>query len=190
MRLNWRFVRFLTVALTMLAAGAVGLAGCGENRSTDLSAAENFSTYAVYYAGPEVDGFELSDIVEEDFRRDTGGISRWSFFYGDCTPTGSEGGCTLPLEIQNFSICRRWPGAYPRPVPLFDFKGAKLARRAGATIEIYTGRTTIAIFGAKRRARAAARQLRVVGQQEPAESLPPPAKGSLSGDFDCAAGSG
>jgi hypothetical protein len=75
-------------------------------------------------------------------------------------------------------------------VPLIDYNGAKLARRAGSTIEIYTGRTAVAIFGPKRRAITAAKQLRVAGQQKPAESLPPPAKGSLTGNFDCAAESG
>jgi hypothetical protein len=190
MRLSWMFARVLAAGMMLLSVGAVGLAGCGEDRSTDLSGAESFRTYAVYYAGPEVEGFDLSDIVEENYGRDAGGTSRWSFFYGDCTPSGSEGGCPLPLEIQNFSICRRWPGAYPWPVPLVDFKGAKLARRAGATIEIYTGRTAVAIFSPKRRAMTAAKQLRVVGQQKPAESLPPPAKGSLTGNFDCAAESG
>ncbi len=191
MRLNRKFSGMAGAGLlALLMSGIVVFAGCGAERSTDLSGAKDFPDYLVYYAGPEVAGFELSDVVEENFHRDEGGISRWLFFYGDCTPSGGEGGCPLPVEIQNYSICKRWPGAYPWPVPLFDFKGAKLARRAGGTVEIYTGQTAIAIFGPRKRAMTAARQLRVVGQQKPAESFPPPAKGSLTGGFDCAAGDG
>lgn len=106
-------------------------------------------------------------------------------FYGDCTPSGSEGGCGLPVEVQNYPICRRWPAAYPWKVPLFDFHGAKLARRAGGDIEIYTGRTTIAIFTAGVSPSAAARQLRIVGRQQPATRFQPPIEGSLQGKLPC-----
>jgi class 3 adenylate cyclase len=68
---------------------------------------------------------------------------------------------------------------------LRDFKGAKLARNAGATVEIYTGTTAIAIFGPRKRAEDAVRLLRPVSEEEPAKALPPPAQGSLTGDFDC-----
>jgi hypothetical protein len=106
-------------------------------------------------------------------------------FYGDCTPSGSEGGCGLPVEVQNYPICRRWPAAYPWKVPLFDFHGAKLARRAGGDIEIYAGRTTIAIFTAGVSPSAAARQQRIVGRQQPATRFQPPIEGSLQGKLPC-----
>jgi hypothetical protein len=191
MRLNWRFGRMPGIGLTgLLAALVLGLAGCGHEPSTDglsseLRAAKDFPGYLVYYAGPEVKGFELNRVVEDGQEQHGRDRSRWIFGYGDCTPSGSEGGCPLPVEIQNYAICRRWPGAYPWKVPLFDFKGARLARRGGATVEIYTGRTAIAIFGSKQRAMAAARQLRIVGRQQPAEGFPPPLGGSLEGDLAC-----
>jgi hypothetical protein len=178
-----RGISGLALALVLVPV-AFASGGC-DQRSTDIGAARAFSDYRVYYAGPEVSGFELSDVVEENLHRDTGGVSRWLFFYGDCEPTGSEGGCPLPVEIQNYSICKRYPGMYPNPIVLRDFKGAKLARNAGGTVEIYTGTTAIAIFGPRNRSENAARLLRPVGGEEPAKALPPPARGALTGDFDC-----
>ncbi len=174
------------VALTVLLLGCAfsGLVGCGAGNggSTDLSAAREFPGYLLYYAGHEVEGESLSYVAGP---ADQGPAKGWTFIYGDCTPSGGEGGCPAPVEIQNFPICRRWPAAYPWEVPLFDFHGAKATRRAGGTIEIYTGRTAIAIFTSGISARAVARRRRMVGSQKPATRFPSPQKGSLTGDLPC-----
>lgn len=159
--------------------------GSGDDVSTDLTAARNFSGSPLYYAGPEVGGESLSNVVEEDFDPRGPEFARWLFLYGDCTPPAGEGGCPLPVEIQNYPICRRWPAAYPWRVPLSDFKGAKLARRVGGDLEIYTGQTTIVIFTAGVPPARVAEQLTVVGRQQPAGSFPPPVEGSLQGDLPC-----
>jgi hypothetical protein len=53
-------------------------------------------------------------------------------------------------------------------------------------MEIFTGRTTIVVFGnEKALIKSAARELREVHQTEAASRLPPPAPGSLEGKLPC-----
>jgi hypothetical protein len=102
-----------------------------------------------------------------------------AFLYGH--PHG-----TWPVEIQVWSACRRWPGAYPERLEVFPFRGAAAAwNRFGGALEIYTQRVAIVIFADDDRlALDAGRNVRtVVGDRE--GHLPPPAEGVIDGSLPC-----
>lgn len=80
-----------------------------------------------------------------------------TFIYGDCQPSGPKGdpgGCTAPLEIQSAPACERNARRYqtadgaPYPHKNLRIRGVPAASYdEGTILEIYTGRTTISIFG-------------------------------------------
>jgi hypothetical protein len=178
------------VAVLILAGVTTILAVWGENKTAafpprgnfTLSDAESFSHYALYYAGPSVDGFPLTVV-----QHDPGDVD---FQYGSCS-AGPDTGCPAPVEIQvapachrNLSMYRDPYGPQPRPtrirsVPAAFFEG-------GARLEIYTGRSTVVIFGAHERVLRAARSLQGLNVPIAADAaLPPPAKGALEGKLRC-----
>lgn len=177
------------------------LSGCGSARYTpglsegarkaEMREVKKFDAFRIYYAGEEVAGLPLTIVWDEDWQRN----GPWrrpgpSFGYGRCKLPNEglfpEGGCSLPLSIQNWSRCSRWPGQSPhghRP-RVFDFRGAKAAG-GGGEMEIFTGQTTVVIFGSWRTVNAATRQLRDVRQANSPAFLPRPAPGSLWGNWPC-----
>lgn len=180
------------VACLSLLCGFI-LSGCGTDGdgTPSLSAVKEFDAHRVYYAGEEVGGLPLENIEGEEWQRDEQSIG-WNFYYGDCDPPSglfAEGGCELPLQIQNYSTCRRWAGLLHRKDRLFDFRGAKAAgggNGIGNPVEIFTDRTTVVIFATRGSvARSTARQLRNVRQAQPPLLLPPPVPGSLQGKLPC-----
>lgn len=157
------------------------LAGCGGGAGSggaSLGEARDFAAYRIYYAGEEVAEFPLEHISEG-----------WSFSYGDCDqPSGlfAEGGCAPPLQIQNFAICSRPPGALTGPFDTFAFRGTRAHWRRGTGFEIFAGDTTVVIFGNRGPdVKAAARQLREVHQAAAPVRLPPPPPGAMRGGLDC-----
>jgi hypothetical protein len=115
----------------------------------------------------------------------------WTFIYGDCAPRSSEGGCAPPLEVQVWSACvRSVDPTKVRKHHLYGFRGAKATGGSGrhevSPMEIFTGRTTIILFGAKKSLiKTAARELREVHRTQAASRLPPPARGSLEEKLPC-----
>jgi Ca2+-binding RTX toxin-like protein len=107
------------------------------------------------------------------------GANASSFLYGH--PHGS-----WPVEIQIWGVCRRWPGAYPRRLEVFPFRGAKAAwNYFGGALEIYTRQIAIVIFAYTHKvARAAGREVRDV-VDDGRGRLPPPADGALDGSLAC-----
>jgi hypothetical protein len=91
-----------------------------------------------------------------------------------------------PVDIQIWSVCNRWPGAYPERLDVFPFRGAKAAwNYFGGALEIYTGRVAIVIFAyTDQLALAAGREVRDVVDGARGR-LPPPAKGALNGSAAC-----
>jgi hypothetical protein len=166
------------------------LGGCGAEDHLSLSEVKRFDARPVYYAGEEVAGLPLEDVEGEQWQ-EVAQLMGWNFYYGDCDPPSglfAEGGCELPLQIQNYSTCRRWASLLSDKSEIFDFRGAK-ATGSGigieAPVEIFTGRTTVVIFAGKRSvARSAARQLRTIREARPSR-LPPPVPGSLWGELPC-----
>ncbi|HXR60234.1 MAG TPA: hypothetical protein VN732_02800 [Solirubrobacterales bacterium] len=176
---------FLIVCLGLLFGSALG--GSATASHSSLNAARGFDEYRLYYAGAETGAFQLNVVDRGETRRKGKRSSIWNFGYGTCTPPPDEGGCNLPVQIQNWSTCIRWAGIYPGKPRLFGFRGAKAAWVPTAgSFEVYTGRTTAVIFAHSRQlAESAAWALRSVRQGESPAKLPPPAKGSLRGNLPC-----
>jgi len=76
-----------------------------------------------------------------------------SYLYGDCRAPPGEGGCPLPLEIQTWPRCERDPSDYAisahnpleaklkvKGVPAHLYEG-------GLRLEVYTGESTVVVFG-------------------------------------------
>lgn len=171
-------------------------AGCGANDDLTLADAQAFDAYRLYYSGPEVAGLPLEAIVQgwstnRHARQQGRRRINWTFMYGDCTPPPTEGGCAPPLEVQIWSACVRSFGSIKfRKRHLYGFQGAKATGGGGryeiSPMEIFTGRTTIVIFGnEKLLIKTAARQLREVHQVQAAPRLPHPARGSLMEKLPC-----
>jgi hypothetical protein len=166
------------------------VAGCGESGSgepeesaVDLHQARSFDDYTLYYLGESFRGLPLT-FAGLGSGRGTGLRRSWSFIYGDCTPpAGGDGGCAPPLEVQNWSICIRFPALYSGPTPnTSPIHGAETLP-AGDGLDIYTGETTVVIFGQDRSA-AVASLTRLEDETVPGE-LPTPAAGSLEGRLPC-----
>jgi hypothetical protein len=118
-----------------------------------------------------------------------------SFLYGKCKADG-DAGCQPPLEAQNWAACERNLSTYrltPRgdPVPrkTLTVRGVPAALfEDGFRLEIYTGKTTVVIFGTDAsRIRRAGEALRSVdGTVGPQDRLPPPVPGAVQGALKCA----
>jgi hypothetical protein len=107
------------------------------------------------------------------------------FAYGDCAAgAGEEGGCSPPLEIQNWPACGRNAALFGMPLPLsVHIRGAP-ARHFGDRVEIWTGTTDVVIFG-KHAARVAEALESVRPGAGPGDRLPPPAPGAIEGKLHC-----
>jgi hypothetical protein len=147
-------------------------------RSIDLGSARHFDAshrWHLYYSGDSFHRWPLTDVYSDrEF-----GHRVWSFFYGNDS-----------LEIQNWNVCVRFLARYPDHPRAFNFHGAKAVRihSAGTRFEVYTGRTTVVIFGPRPLARRAAARLRRVGRPHPPARLRSPVKGSLNGKLRCQRG--
>ena len=167
---------------------AASMSGCGETSTSaeadeELQGAESFDTFDLYYAGEAVKGERLDF---SGLTSDSGeGVNRaWSFVYGTCEAKGDEG-CAPPFEIQNWSICQRFAALYPGSTPRTKTISGAETTPAGGGLDVYTGRTTVVIYG--RNPVSIVSMLREVGEDEPAESLPPPVPGALEGKLPCQA---
>ena len=99
-----------------------------------------------------------------------------------------EGGCPLPLEIQNWSICTRFPALYPGPTPKTESVRGAETLRAGGGLDVYTGRTAVVIFGQGDDKARVVEDLRTVANGAEPKSLPPPVAGALEGKLACQRG--
>ncbi|HEY7950231.1 MAG TPA: hypothetical protein VID51_05285 [Solirubrobacterales bacterium] len=182
--------------LSSLALLAALPACCAANDDLTLADAQAFDAYHLYYSGPEVAGLSLDAVVQgwatnrharEQGRRRI----YWTFIYGDCTPPPREGGCAPPLEVQVWSACVRSVSPIKvRKHRLYEFRGAKATGGGGryevSPMEIFTGRTTIIVFGSEKSLiKTAARELREVHQAQAAPRLSPPARGFLQQKLPC-----
>ena len=179
--------------LLSLGAVALTLGACdsdnGSESSELLDEAKSFDEYALYFVGDSYDDLPLSFAglgpgSGEGLRRS------WSFGYGDCDSEG-EGGCPLPLEVQNWSICTRFPALYPGPTPRTEsVRGAETLRAGGAGggLDVYTGRTAVVIFGQGDDKAQVVENLRPVADGSEPNHLPPPAPAALEGKLPCQRG--
>jgi hypothetical protein len=175
----------------LLAAAALGAAlllfGCGGSGSNepavDLSEARSFAAYPLYYLGSSFHGLPLT-FSGLGGGSGTGSRRAWSFIYGDCAPSG-DAGCAPPLEVQNWSICSRFPAIYSGRTPRTSPMRGAATLPAGGGLDVYTGHTTVVIFG--RSKTEAIRALTRVSDDIAPPKLPAPALGSLGGQLPCQA---
>lgn len=162
------------------------MSACAESRSPtstpELTAAESYDDYALYYLGSSFDGFPLTSAAMGP-GSGTGRKRAWDFIYGDCTPSGDEPSCTPPLDLQNWSICTRFPARYPGPTQKTTTIDGVETLPAGGGLDVYTGLTTVVIFGGNRS--QVIRSLTPVSGEAGPGKLPPPAPGSLEGKLPC-----
>jgi len=180
---------FFGAMAAMVVALALAIAGCGDSGTEPdpgpdgLERARAFEAYTLYYAGDAVGGNAL-EFAGRGPGSGSGLRRAWSFIYGDCTPPEGEGGCAPPLEIQNWSICTRFPALYRQPAPhTSTIDGAETLRSGGGGLDVYTDRTAVVIFG--RDPDSVVPLLRRVSDGTVPEALPPPAPGALDGELPC-----
>lgn len=144
-----------------------------------LQEARDFKEWPLYWLGESFDSLPLTGI---DFLTPEQGMPTMravSFIYGTCTPPPDAGGCAAPLNIQvdplSFIPPEKISGVTRGD--LFDFRGAK-AVWVDDHLRIWTGDSTIAIFGHPReRIEKAAQEIVPLGNLAAALSdsnLPPP----------------
>ena len=173
----------LVLALALLAIGCGGSDSTSAVDGEGLQGAEDFDAFDLYHAGAAVNGDQLEFSGLTSGSGD--GVRRaWSFIYGTCDAS-SDAGCAPPLEVQNWGICQRFPALYPGSTPqTTTIRGAETTP-AGGGLDVYTGRTTVVIYG--KDPASVVPLLRRVGEDEPAETLPPPVPGAIEGKLPCQA---
>lgn len=152
-----------------------------------------------YWLGQSFDGLPLTDegylcagsIRPPEFGR----TNQADAIYGDCD--ASDGGCSLPAQVQTWPACDRWYGIYPDPryggffdrPDLTRIRGVPGARfEDGTRIELYIGDVTVVVFAdSPERAERAVAALRPRTSEGPVAELPAPLRGAVSGRLDCGA---
>jgi len=198
----------LKLTLSAVAICAAVIAGIGyaldqrERQATppprgnfDVARAARFDEFTLYFLGQSFEGLPLTAVLrrrERPVRGEPVRANFVSFLYGDCQPV-DENDCALPLEAaQNWPLCERSPALYTeagRPLV-----GKRLTVRGvparifedGTRLELYTGRTTVVLFGRPDQIRRAAAKLRPANARgKPGDRLPPPAPGGIEGKLPC-----
>lgn len=192
-----RFHALIAALACSAAALAAPHAAHGKQLAPDagIRDAAAFREYRVFHTGRTTQGHPLEAVIRE---RDALKRRRtYSFVYGECA-TGAER-CLPPFEVQSYNACARNLATYRdqpeerrprftrtrvRGVPAIAVRENAQSYR----LEIYTGRTTVVVFGADaKRARALSARLRSAdGRVRPFKALPAPARGHLSGRVRCA----
>jgi hypothetical protein len=162
--------------------------------NSSLAAARVFSEFALYSAGSSFRGLALN-AVYRTMNRVRGVTIELTFAYGSCDIRlwrgRADGGCGLPLTIQNWPACRkeiRGLGYHRDPGESITIRGVPGALYEGqGRLALATGKTTIIIFGQGRDfLLAAARSLRGVNSAvRAAEKLAKPAPRALGRTLEC-----
>jgi hypothetical protein len=203
-----RNAALITILLAILGGGCGGQQPMKQpvklKGNSSLEEARAFRAFPVYYAGETVAGFPLTAVNREPVTappgtpvapklRRAGDVSSFDFAYGSCSMPSAGKGCSLPLSIQVWPACARYPALYNSngfggPVPKKTrIRGVPAAYfEGGYRLEIQTGASTIVIFGARSRMRAAVAALEALNMNVgPGQRLPPPPPGALDGSLAC-----
>ena len=175
----------LATALLLAPVGCVQREGAADP-SKLLATAESFERHRLYHLGSSFEGLPLT--AAPDARGGpASGSQGVDFIYGTCDPGGGpfdEGGCAPPLSVQTWSACERYIALLADPYRRTKVRSVPAAYIDGDTrLELQTGELTVVIFARTLdQARRAAKALRSLdGRIAPAEELPPPVTGALSG---------
>jgi hypothetical protein len=150
--------------------GGIGLASQSSSEEAPCLKRRHLPAFTAYNLGSKFDSLPLTSVERSCFapppeKHHLGEPASvaWTSTatYGTCTPEGFEGGCAPPLEIQSGPECNRnfsshgvvKPARALRPRKSFFLSGShKIPTAAleygrfGATLEMYTGQTTVVIF--------------------------------------------
>ncbi len=170
----------------------------------------NFTYYSLGSAFDELPLTDVGRICQTPQAGEAVRSNFTSYMYGTCD-TRQEGGCAVPIEVQTWPACERNLADYevqagvPYPHKMTLTRGTPSAVFDGGTrLELYTGRSTIVIFGndPDQVARAAAAVQAEPASESPAASaspqaqplvyrstLPVPASGAMAGGLSCTSGS-
>ena len=171
----------LQAALALCAALALTGTGCGTGHpapisSRELTEAQTFPFYRVYWVGPNFGGSRLT--AADGLRGYIEKIGD-SVYYGDCVKSkGIFGGgsCQLPLQVTTV-IYRLHSNAPLGPQRNILVRGVPATvYDEGRSIEIYTGRVAIDVFSDRfaHALQAAQRLLPINAPGSAAGNLPPP----------------
>lgn len=169
-------------SLFAICASGLCLCACATDEAPSLSEIRDFRAYPVYYSGDSVAGNSLREVFGDPTQYEDKRDTTWILIYGRCEDPPEASGldgesCPAPLQIHNYSICAR--GAGLREARLFDLRGAKATKLmpgGGASLEIFTGRTTVTMHAESQDVlNSAVQALRNVHQKHSSSSLPPPA---------------
>jgi hypothetical protein len=162
--------------------------------NSSLVEARRFNEFELYSAGTTFRGLALN-AVDRTANRVRGVTVELSFLYGTCQirlwKGKADGGCGLPLSIQNWPACRkriRGLGYHRDPGESVTIRGVPGALyESQGRLALASGKTTIIIDGQGRRfLLAAARSLQGVNNPVgSSEKLPKPARGALDGTLEC-----
>jgi hypothetical protein len=162
-----------------------------------LGKAERFAEFPVYSVGLSFRGLPLHAVNRVKGNRpatDPARHNSLSFGYGTCDIPlwrgKADGGCGLPLDIQNWPACERTIAVGGGQVidELVTIRGVPALFSEGyRKLSLTTGSTTIFLSGAGRSfLLEAARSLRGVNNPVGTTGkLPKPAQGALEGSFEC-----
>jgi hypothetical protein len=151
-----------------------------------IDQARSFQDFELYYLGDSFEGIPLERIIRinakplpaEPIRRND-----VSFIYGWCR--AEQEACLPPLQVQAWDACQRNLGLFDYlPERRLTVRGVPAATwEGGWSMDLYTGRVAIAIFGRNpdQVARAALALRGVNNSLTPAQDLPPPIAGALEG---------
>jgi hypothetical protein len=169
----------LALALACASALAAGCASThhpGPIGASELSEAQTFPYYRVYWVGSR---FEGQSLVAVDGRKSYNSSVGDGVYYGDCISGKSlfgGGSCTLPLRVATLIYTRHdnKPLGAQRNILIRGVPAAVYDE--GRSLELYTGRLAIDVFSDTfAGARAAALSLRPMNARGSAsEPLPPP----------------
>jgi hypothetical protein len=150
--------------------GGSSLASQSSGEEAPCLKRRHLPAFTAYDLGSEFDGLPLTSVERSclappsaKHRLGEPASVAWTSYatYGTCTPEGFEGGCAPPLGIQSGPECDRNFSSYGvvkparalRPRKSFFLSGShKIPTAAleygrfGATLEMYTGQTTVVIF--------------------------------------------
>lgn len=205
----WSRSAYIIVATTTLVAALLTstvLSSSAETTqsgtSSDLLActtktqAVNYPTYSL---GPEFEGLKSTAVLRNCTSPRPGAPPQMrsnfvSYIYGDCEPPQGEGGCPAPIEVQSWPYCERGRLDPTHHNPLHgkvDIRGVSAdIFEYGKRIEIYTGQSTVMIFGTDRAQIVRAGRALVAAPQIPSEPATPgdvssPLPASAPGALSC-----
>ncbi|MGN6557887.1 MAG: hypothetical protein ACTHLH_07720 [Solirubrobacterales bacterium] len=127
----------------------------------------SLSPNEMYWLGPYYAGLRLEGTPAETGK---------TFVYGDCELPEGEGGCSPPLEVQNWTSCTRNPiGLDVLPYKVYLLRdGALAAAYEPTSVDVGTGRQTVTVFTNEVELMGAAlRDIRRKSEPAP-QPLPPP----------------